>query len=231
MPRCKNCKDKFEPKYFDQKFCMIKDECIKAFSDKVQEDKEKAQRKEWAKEKEEKSPDLYLKKYKGKLDAALQKLARLIDNKFGYNICIDCGSLFGKQQDGGHFNSKGDNGTLRWNLHNIHSQKSNCNKNGLGGGRRLEYYRGLVSRYGQKYADYVDTGLQKEYKYIGLTNQEVGEKLKLVNKILRNFETFEFTGPLAARTQLNIIIGIYPTNPCELDLSDDNEDNILNQLF
>ena len=30
--RCKNCKNKFEPRYFLQKFCMDSDECIKAFA-------------------------------------------------------------------------------------------------------------------------------------------------------------------------------------------------------
>jgi len=37
MPRCKNCKDKFEPIRFNHKYCL-KDECIRAF---VAETKEK----------------------------------------------------------------------------------------------------------------------------------------------------------------------------------------------
>lgn len=37
MPRCKNCKDKFDQKYFLQKYCMKKDECIKeAYKSKIQ---------------------------------------------------------------------------------------------------------------------------------------------------------------------------------------------------
>ena len=133
----------------------------------------------------------------------------MIDLKLGYVVCIDCDKPFGKQQDGGHFNSKGDNGTLRWNLHNIHSQKSDCNRNGLGGGRRLEYFRGLVKRYGVEYAEMVDTGLQVKYKYLGLTNKEVGEKLILVNKLIRDFDTFQLRDGIQAREMFNNLIGIY----------------------
>jgi len=34
MPRCRNCKDKFEPVRFNAKYCL-KDECIKAFVEEV----------------------------------------------------------------------------------------------------------------------------------------------------------------------------------------------------
>lgn len=231
MSRCKECKEKFEAKYFNQKFCMDKDECIKAFSEWVKEEEEKKKKKEWDKEKREKAPILYPVKYKNKLQQEVNKLARKIDNYFKIKTCIDCDNPFGKQQDGGHFNSVGDNPSLRYNLHNIHSQKSDCNQNGIGGGRRLEYYRGLVERYGQKYADYVDTGLQIEYKLIKLSSKEVGEIYTLVRKLVRDFDSFSFTSPIAARTQLNLLIGIYMNNPAEIDLINNSEDDKKNQLF
>ncbi len=34
--RCKNCRDKFEPVRFNQKFCL-QDECIKAFVEDVKQ--------------------------------------------------------------------------------------------------------------------------------------------------------------------------------------------------
>ena len=227
--RCKNCKEKFEAKYFNQKFCMEKDECIKAFSNQVQEDKEKAKQKKWNKEKTEKLPDLYPKKYKNFLQVEINKLSKMIDKKFGFVTCIDCGKDFGKQTDAGHFNSCGSNPTIRYNLHNVHSQNSKCNQ--FDGGRRLEYYRGLVTRYGQKYADYVDTGLQKEFTYIGLSNQEVAEKLKVVRKIVRDFDTFKFTSSLNARIQLNNLIGIYPVTKGEIDFIENRDDHALNEVF
>ena len=45
MPRCKNCKDKFDQKYFLQKYCMKKDECIKAFAESAKKESIKKQRK------------------------------------------------------------------------------------------------------------------------------------------------------------------------------------------
>jgi hypothetical protein len=215
--RCKNpeCRDEFKPKVFLQKHCMEKHECIQMELDykmdkaaKETEKKDKEQRKVWAAEKRAAAPRLYPRKYKLKLADACQLLARKIDNSFGF-LCIDCGKAYGKQQDGGHFNSKGSNMSLAFNLHNIHSQKSDCNQNGLGGGKRLEYYRGLVSRYGKEYADMVDTGLQVKYKYIGLFDNEIAEKLAIVNKINRNFDTFVLKDGVQAREMFNKIIGIY----------------------
>lgn len=33
MPTCRHYKTKFDAKYFNQKFCLSDDECIKAFND------------------------------------------------------------------------------------------------------------------------------------------------------------------------------------------------------
>jgi hypothetical protein len=35
MPKCQYHKTKFEAKYFNQKFCLSDDECIKAFNESV----------------------------------------------------------------------------------------------------------------------------------------------------------------------------------------------------
>lgn len=133
----------------------------------------------------------------------------MIDLKFGYVTCIDCGNSYGEQQDGGHFKSVGSNSSLRYNLDNVHSQASNCNRNGMGGGKTLEYYRGLIARYGQSYADYVDSELQLKYPTIKLSEKEVYEKLTLVRSLVKNFNTFELTDSLQARTLFNNLIGIY----------------------
>lgn len=201
MPRCRTCKQKFTPKVFNQKNCFENEECIKAeylLKRKTQ----------WDKEKKEKEPVLKPKKYKLILAVECQKLARMIDNKFHYN-CIDCNRPFGKQQDGGHFKSKGSNTTLAYNLHNIHSQRSECNQNGIGGGRERQYYDGLVQRYGEEYAEFVDVGLQIKYRYIGLKEAEVPEKIAIVRKLIRDFDTFVLTDGKQARELFNQIIGIY----------------------
>lgn len=208
MPRCKECKEKFNPKWFNQKFCMDKDECIKAHVEMAKLNKAKQDMKEWNTKKKELSITAHAKKHKNELQRSINMLARMIDNKFNLP-CIDCGRPYGKQQDGGHFKSVGSNYTLRFNLHNIHSQRSECNQNGIGGGRERQYYNGLIERYGEDYAIMVDTGLQQQYKLLKLTEHEVYEKLTLVRSIIRSFDTYQFNSPIEAREQLNRLIGIY----------------------
>lgn len=208
MPRCKNCKEKFEAKYFNQKFCLEKDECIKALSDHARQETEKREMKAWKKRKTEMKINVYTSEMKSTLQKEINKLARMIDNRFNLP-CIDCDRPFGNQQDGGHFKSVGSNATLRFNLHNIHSQRSECNQNGLGGGKERQYYDGLIRRYGIYYAEMVDVGLQQKYKTLHLTNKEIYEKTEIVRKLIRDFDTFMFEDPKEAREKLNKIIGIY----------------------
>ena len=147
--------------------------------------------------------------FKSDLQTEINSLARKIDLLFKYDCCIDCSKSYGNQQDAGHFNSVGSNPSIRYNLHNIHSQKSDCNRNGLGGGKRLEYYEGLQKRYSLEYADFVRYEIALEYKLIKLSNQEIFDKIPIVRKLNREFKTFKFNDPIEARSILNKIIGIY----------------------
>jgi len=206
--KCKACNTTFIPKYFNQKFCVDNDECLKAFSDYAKITKEKTERKEWSKRKKKMDIEVNNPKYKKFLQDEINKLARMIDNYFEFK-CIDCGKDYGKQQDGGHFKSVGSNASLRYNLHNIHSQKSDCNQNGLGGGRERQYFQGLIDRYGLKYAEMVDVELQQKYKYIGLKANEYPDKIKIVRDLIKNFDTYSFETSDKARELLNKLIGIY----------------------
>ena len=205
--RCKECKQLFTPFKTTQSVCSVlcASKQAKLKVDKEKEENKKTEDKKW----KEVKKVVHTKKYKKYLQDEVNKLARMIDLKFGYNTCIDCGGSFGEQQDGGHFKSRGSNCSLRYNLDNIHSQASNCNRNGMGGGKTLDYYRGLIKRYGQSYADYIDSELQLKYPVIKLSEKEVYEKLTLVRSLVRNFNTFELTGSQQARTLFNNIIGIY----------------------
>lgn len=193
---------------------MKKDECItlqKEHAVKLREKKQTKEKKEIDKiEKVRKGnirAELDKSKNKKKLTDSCQKLARMVDALFGNINCIDCGKPLNEIIDGGHFHSKGNNDTLRYNLHNIHSQRRSCN--GFEGGKHLGYYRGLICRYGQEYADYVDAGMQQQYKYLGLTGKDIVEKLRIVNSLIRNFDTFQFLDSIDAREKLNIMLGIY----------------------
>lgn len=134
--RCKNCKDKFEVKYFNQKFCMKKDECIKAFSDKTKTDA-------WKKEKKKIKNDL-------RTNADYQKLLQTIFNKFirkrDGNFCISCDELSTKQIHAGHYRSVGSAPHLRFNELNVHSQCSQCNN--FLSGNLIKYRVNLVQKIG-----------------------------------------------------------------------------------
>lgn len=201
--RCNKCRCQFEPKYFLQQYCLETTECIAAHLELA---KKKAKKKT---PKTQSHPDVYHKENKQALAQACQKLARMIDARFGYVTCIDCGKSFGKQIDGGHFHSKGSNASIAYNLHNLHSQMSNCNQNGLGGGKQMGYYDGLISRYSQDYANYVKYELQTKYPRIGMMNHEIPEYLKSARALIRNFDTYNFFNAIHARDICNTIIGIY----------------------
>lgn len=204
--KCKICKETFTPQRPLQMVCGYK--CSHEYA-KLQ--KQKA----WAKERKERLPEVYPQKFRKTLNTEIQKLSRMIDKKYGVISCIDCSKPLPTKHDGGHFHTKGSNASIAWNLHNIHSQRSECNMPDIGGGRRLEYYDGLVSRYSQKYADYVRYDIIRLYPSINVSNKEVAEKINLVRKLTRNLHTYSFKNPIDAREQMNQIIGIYTSGYSE----------------
>jgi hypothetical protein len=181
---------------------MLKDECRMAH---VEWSKEQL-RKRWRKEKKEKAPELNPTKYKGLLQAEINKLARMIDTRFNY-LCIDCENPYGKQTDASHYHAVGGHENIRYNLNNIHSARSYCNR--YLGGRHKQYGEGLVKRYGQSYFDYVDTQMGLQYKSVQLKANEIEAKLKIVRKIIREFDNYELVDGIEARDMFNKIIGIY----------------------
>lgn len=209
--RCKHCKEKFEPKFFLQKWCMEKEECkdaaIKFALEKSREDVRKKEKKEWDVKKKEMMVDTHAKEYKKSLQDNINMLSRMIDTSFGYETCIDCNKGYGAQTDAAHFHSRGSNCTLRYNLHNLHSANSQCNK--WSDVHHANYAIGLEKRYGKEYRDYVENKLQLLYPEIHLTNKDVVDKLKIVRGLIKNFNTYKFESSLEARTQFNSIIGIY----------------------
>lgn len=180
-------------------------ERIKRHSLKAKTDRKKVERIKACKTKIE----VYSKEYKKTLQREINKLSRMIDQQFNYKYCIDCGNIYGNQTDAGHFHSVGSHPSLRYNLHNIHSQASHCNRNGLGGGKQFGYYKGLIKRYGDDYAELIDKTLPKLYPTLKLTPQEVFEALNTVRQIIRKFDKYDFTNAVQAREELNNEIGIY----------------------
>lgn len=146
------------------------------------------------------------KEYKKDLQIEINKLARLIDAKHHYYTCIDCYKDFGKQTDGAHFHSVGSNSTLRFNLHNIHSANSQCNK--WSDSHHVNYEIGLEKRYGTEYLNTIKN-LPLVYKVIHLTNQDIVDKLKIVRLLIRTLHTYKYDSAIDEREAFNKIIGIY----------------------
>lgn len=201
--KCKECNQVFEKQRPLQYLCSIS--CSIEYGKK---ERLKQVKKDWKAHVEKVSPTIYSKEYKADLQREINKLSRMIDAKFNYTTCIDCGKNFGSQIDACHFHGRGSNNSLRYHLDNLHSGKSDCNQ--WSDKHHTGYITGLENRYGKEYLEMVQ-GLPLQYMKIKLSEVEVVEKLKIVRKLIRDFQTFNFKSGQEARKQLNAIIGIYPT--------------------
>jgi len=209
MKKCKNCKEAFEPRFkTTEKYCW-KDECKSVEIDIILKKKREKQRKDWNKHKAERKPVLYPQKYKKLLQSQINLLARKIDAHFNY-LCIDCGKPYGKQIDAAHLHNSQGNENIRYNLHNLHSAKSDCNQ--FSSEHKVGYRIGIEERYGKEYLNYIDNELPLEYEYLGLLNTEVAEKLAIVRKINREFDSIVKDlelNSIEMRSYFNGLIGIY----------------------
>lgn len=143
--------------------------------------------------------------YKRELQREINKLSRQIDASFGY-LCIDCGRGYGKQIDGAHFHTVGSHPSVRFNLHNIHSARSECNQ--YSEDHKPGYANGILSRYGQAYFNKM-LNLPRTYPSIDLSPQEIYDKLAVVRKLNREYPKMNFKSAKEARDKLNKKIGIY----------------------
>lgn len=203
--KCKNCGDVFVKKGSLQQFCMVKDECIKAFWEKINTPKEK--QKVWNREKKTLKEALKTKsKYESDLQDIVNEIARLIDSNAP---CVSSVRTSGKM-NGGHRFSVGAWPSLRFNLYNIHKQSfaDNHYKSGNPDG----YDEGLLMMYGQEYYDMVH-GLKLKYPRINLTIPEIKEAIITAREIRREMKlrpcNFLPQNRIDLRGWVNEKLGIY----------------------
>ena len=147
--------------------------------------------------------------YKGALQNEINKLSKMIDFKFNLTDCIDCGKFLNKethQIDACHFISRKKAPSLKYHLLNLNSGHNHCNTRNEN--HESSYRIGLERRYGKEIVAEIDE-LPRKYPTIKLTAIEIYEKVTLVRKLIRTFDTFQFDNSIQARKQLNEIIGIY----------------------
>lgn len=214
LPKCKCCGERFMPLNNDalQKYCTHTDQCIKAHlewckSEVAKKKLKNIESKEWRIKKAEMKITTHSKEFKFHLQKNINMLSRMIDAYFGYDTCIDCGRPFGNQTDAAHFHGTGSNSSLRFNLHNLHSARSECNQ--FSDSHKSGYELGLVKRYGITYTDMVRHELQIKYPLVKLISKEIHEKLQLVRLLIKNFDSYLLQDATQARTLFNNLIGIY----------------------
>jgi len=178
MPRCKNCKDKFEPKAFNQKYCMVKDECVLAFTKWFKEQKQK----KWNKEKIEKKKDLMtLSDWLKIAQATVNKYIRERD-KNELN-CISCGKLIKGVRHASHYLSAGNNYSVRFNTDNIWVSCYKCNV--MLSGNQLEYRVRLIEKIGIERVEYLESIAKKTVRYSVEDLQNIIKKFKEKIKLLQ----------------------------------------------
>lgn len=192
---CKNCYSKWlflpENEEFKKKFFSL---------NKKKVDKDK---KEFAKEKKKKL--ITTQDLKRKLQPLVNKIARLIDAEKG---CISCNHgweelPFRRKADAGHYTSVGSNESLRFNLFNIHKQCSICNT--YLSGNQSKYIKGLKRVYGDDYAEYVDTELNKLFPLMKWSMIEIENAIKEARAVIKEIEI----GKDYTRKEVNDKLGLY----------------------
>ena len=134
--RCKQCKQKFEPKWFNQKYCMVNDECIKHFA-------EQTKLKAWNERKKKAKEELL---NKGDYIKILQQLVNKHVRQRDGNFCISCNKAVNGKIDAGHMYSVGNYPSVRFDERNINSQCIKCNQ--YNGGSIIEYRKYLINKIG-----------------------------------------------------------------------------------
>jgi hypothetical protein len=136
--RCRNCKEKFEPKNFLQKFCF-NPECVNVW---VTTEKEK----QWKKKKAKLKVELMTKKdYEKILQQLVNKFVRMRDKG---QPCISCQKPIKGKMDAGHLYSVGNYPSVRFNLKNINGQCINCNQ--FNGGAINDYRLNFITKYSEQ---------------------------------------------------------------------------------
>jgi hypothetical protein len=207
MKKCKNCGKPFQPINSLNRACSL------SCAVKLAEQKEGKMILRQAEKQGMKDLALSLKTlgdYKKDLQIEVNKIVRLIDAECG---CISCGSSTG-QNHGGHFRAVGGWDNLRFNLHNIFNQCSQCNNNKSG--NPIRYRENIITLFGESQINYMDD-LNVIYPSIKLNKDELSERTKIAKTIVKELTNLNKSDKLPRlaeeriklRTKYNTQLGIY----------------------
>jgi len=170
--KCKNCKDVFEPRQFNRKYCT-KDECNDLYFEFL---KKQAQKK-WNKEKKIKKENLQTVQ-------ELMKLTQIVFNKWirkrDKGPCISCKNPTPKKVNAGHYIASGKSKFLTFNEDNVHLQCEYCNT--YLHGNLLDYRINLIEKIGIERVLYLEDNRHITKKYTRSELLTISDKYKKLLK-------------------------------------------------
>jgi hypothetical protein len=167
--------------------------------------KQKKEKQAWKKEETEKL--MTKSDYEKLLETEINTIVRLIDKG---QPCIASGATNCKF-NAGHFIAVGSNKSIRYNLHNIHIQSVQSNKDR--GGEPIKYLDGLERIYGKEYAEYIHYEIRRKWSYMGWTISDLKEWTSIARLIVKELKelgnTYTPEERIELRTEYNFRLGIY----------------------
>ena len=168
--RCKNCKEKFDPVRFNQKYCL-NEECIRVFV-------EEAKTKTWKKTKAKMKADLMtLQDYIKLAQITFNKYIRLRDKG---NVCISCQKP-PKKLNSGHFYNANNHWNVRFDERNVHLQCEHCNT--FLSGNLIEYRSNLINKIGLEQLTLLEAEAKKTRKFT------IDELKEIINTYKKKIKT------------------------------------------
>ena len=171
--KCKNCKDEFQPKQFNRKYCT-KDECNDLYFEFL-----KAQMfKKLNKEKKE-------KKKKAETVQSLMNSTQKVYNSWirkrdAGQPCISCQNPNPKKVNAGHYIASGKSKFLSFNEFNVNLQCEYCNTHLHG--NLLEYRINLIKKIGIERVEYLEENRHITKKYLRSELLAITKKYKKLLK-------------------------------------------------
>lgn len=213
MARCIECKVKFKPKYFLQKFCLQNENCINSsvkFVIDFNSQKEIEKRHKQIKIDIENSGV-----FKEKLQTKIQEITRLIDKGLP---CLAT-KVIPNQMHGGHIFARGGNSYMAMNLHNIHRQSAQSNHFQNDDGLMKE---GVKLEYGSEYLEFISDLRRTPCPDIAPLEYGIIYKkaCKIATKLIKLNLTYSIRKRIELRNEINLELKIYASEYCIFELSD-----------
>lgn len=172
--RCRNCKEKFEPKTFLQKYCT-EEECLRVFVADVKE-------KTWKKTRAKAKLDLMtLSDYLKLTQQVFNKYIRLRDK---HELCVSCGKHINGVRHASHYLSAGGHSAIRFHEDNIWVSCYKCNV--MLSGNQVEYRKALIKKIGIERVEWLEEHGSETKKWTKEELKELMQKYKLKCKELEN---------------------------------------------